>query len=412
MSVAPRALVTAAVLFLGLTAAHGGLADDPADFVVAASDTAQANPAVAYDPGLERFFVVWSDDRNKVSTGYDIYGRFVDSEGGPAGPDIAVSRAPKGQAFATMAVDTLNHRFLVVWTDWRDAQTADSDIYGQVVNADGTLLGESFAVTRQRVSQKFPVAAFDPANRRFLVAWVGENEQREKKVYARFLGQTGEPLSPEFPVYPGGGGQDGISLTYQPGRDRFLVVWRDTVENGVYGAFTDAGAGMAGARFAISLETERVLPPTPHAAAYAPGDDRFLAAWTSRENERQRGMEVYGAMFSGADGTVQGPPFLIATAPDHQRYASLAYDPARRRFLVVWYDLRRSLAVTEIDIYGRFVSADGTMAPEFVLSDGGAAGARRYPMLSFSPARDAYLAVWEDGRDRGPQSRRIFGRRY
>lgn len=400
------------VLLLGLATAHGGRAGGFADFVVPAGDTAQGNPAVAYDSGRDRFFVVWSDGRNRPESGYDIFGRFVDPSGGTVGPDIPISLAPKGQAFATVAVNTLNGRFLVVWTDWRAARTTDSDIYGQIVNGDGTLRGKSFPIARQRVSQKFPVVEFDPVHGRFLVAWVGQSERREKQIQARFIDQAGAPLSSTFPVYAGGGPQDGVSLSFQPGRARFLAVWSDTVENGIYGVFIDGLEGPSGGRFAVSLEVRGSLPPTPRAVAYSPQGDRFLVAWTGREIQPDRGLDVYGAMLSGADGALRGPPFLIASAPEHQRYASVAYDPARRRFLVVWYDLRRSPRGAGFDIYGRFVGLDGTLSDEFVLSDQGAAGTRRFPMLGFGPARETFLAVWEDGRDRGPQRRRIFGRLY
>ncbi|MDH3242595.1 MAG: hypothetical protein OEO83_18220, partial [Alphaproteobacteria bacterium] len=165
-------LPVVALGMLGVATARG--ADHiGTDFPVAAGGGAQGLPAVAHDPGGDRFFLAWYDSRNGRAAALDIYGRVVDGSGRPVTGDIPIARARRSQSNPAVAFDTVNRRFLVLWADWRDATNVDSDIYGRLFNADGTPQGEEFRIAARRgVSQKTPNLAFDPVRRRFLVLWM------------------------------------------------------------------------------------------------------------------------------------------------------------------------------------------------------------------------------------------------
>ncbi len=103
---------------------------------------------------------------------------------------------------------------------------------------------------------------------------------------------------------------------------------------------------------------------------------------------------------------------MIASEIDYQRAPSVGYDSNQNRFLVVWYDLRRLPTGRDMDIYGKFVSVAGDVTDEFLVSDEGAPGIRRYPAVAYSPKSDAFVILWEDERlrDNNHLNRRIFGR--
>ena len=62
------------------------------------------------------------------------------------------------------------------------------------------------------------------------------------------------------------------------------------------------------------------------------------------------------------------------------------------------------------DLLGaRFVSTVGTLSDEFLISDPGASGLRRFPAVGFSPKSESFLVLWEDGRNRPEFTRQIFG---
>ena len=120
---------------------------------------------VAYDSVNARYLVVWASDVSGVSS---VLGRFVTPGGGAVGPVLAISTAPGGKFTPCVAFDAQNRRFLVTWTD-------GADIRGQLITAGGEPYGTgsaaNFAVTSASGVQADPSIAFDTTNRRFLVVW-------------------------------------------------------------------------------------------------------------------------------------------------------------------------------------------------------------------------------------------------
>lgn len=420
-----------AIIFLAFGAAAA--AANPSagsSFQLSGAEALQARPAIAYDPGADRFLSIWHDYRNRKTTGLDIYGRIIDARGNAVTADIPIVRTEGSQSFSAVAFDPVNRRYMVVWTDWRDAADVDSDIYGRLIDADGTPHGPEFKVAARRgISQKFPNLAFDPGRQRFLVLWVDARNDQIDKLYGRYIGADGRSLGEEFPVALEGNYQDYPSLLFDPRYDRFFVVWRDTrsvaidlLEKAVYGSFIDAGRGPSGTTFRIALEKEGCSPLSLHAVSYAPDDDAYFVAWSSGRNyseilpstggyrDRQRGLDVYGAFVSAKDGSFRKGPFPIASEIDYQEVPSVSYEPAGNRFLVVWYDLRRPPTGRDTDIYGRFVTPTGTMTDEFLVSEREAVGTRKYPTVAYSPKSSRFLVLWEDGRGRDAgRARQIYG---
>ena len=393
-------------------------ADPNSDFTVAQQGGLQANPSIAHDPNHDRFMVVWSDFRNKLKHGLDLYGRIVDHKGQSVSNDIPLSSLPKGQGFGAVAFDPASGRYLVVWTDWRNAVSVDSDIYGRFVNTDGTLDGEEFVIAeKRRASQKFPAVAFDTFHRRFLIVWSDDRDMNIEKVYGRFVSPKGKLIGDEFRITGEGGNQDRTSLVFDGTRKRFLVVWREAEigrtpekkNKAIYGALIDSETGPLGSRFLIAFEEEGCLPPSLYAVSYSPKDDLFFVSWTSGRNYDKQGLDVYGAFLRPEDGELDRPVFPIAATTDYQEAASVAYDSNRGRFLVVWYDLRRDATAKNMDIYGRYIYPNAPMSDEFLISDSQASGVRRYPALSFSRKSGEFLVLWEDGRIGGMTGRRIYG---
>ena len=394
------------------------------DFAVSKDESLQSRPTLAYDANHDRFLVTWTDFRNRHTSGVDIYGRLIDSRGQPVGGDFPISGARRGQGTSAVAFDPLHNRYLVVWADWREAKSVDSDIYGRLINADGSPFGDDFAITRRRVSQKQPTVAFDPFHRRFLVIWKDFRGKDVERLYGQFIDPQGALVGNEFAVAQGVGKQDRPSLYYDQKRKRFLVVWRDIVDEhqylttplkgkGIFAAFIDAERGpQAEAGSLIDTEEDACLPPSLYAAAYAPEEDVFLVVWTTARDYDKRGLDVYGAFVRAKDGKRQGRAFPIAVESDYQEFPSVAYDPRHHRFLVIWYDLRRDHSALNQDIYGRYITAKGQFSEEFLVSDFRAPGIRRYPAISFSSKSDSFLMIWEDSRHKTKttHSQRIYGR--
>jgi hypothetical protein len=107
---------------------------------------------------------------------------FANSQARAEGPvsigpqiDIYVGDGPQnltcqGCPHSFVAFDSIHNRFLVVWHD--EQIYADFNVYGQMVNADGTLYGNPIPIsTASGSSQMGPMPVFNPITGRFLVVW-------------------------------------------------------------------------------------------------------------------------------------------------------------------------------------------------------------------------------------------------
>lgn len=423
----------ATMVAMAITAAASGSAG--ADFRISDGGGLQNRPAIAYDQDGDRFFVTWHDWRNRKTTGWDIYGRFIDGAGNPSSEDILITPATRSQGNPAAAFDTVNNRLMVLWADWRDAVDVDSDIYGRIFNANGTPYGDEFKVASLRnISQKSPNVAFDPVRQRFLVVWKDSRLPKYDKIYGRFVGADGRPQGEDFPIALEGNAQDSPSLLFDARKDQFLVAWRDvkpagndSFEKAVIGSFVDASSGPSGKGFQIAYEKTGCTPLSLKAASFSPKDSYYFVAWSSGRNyhdtlpeserrdnrlgydDRPKGLDVYGAFISVDDGSLREEPFMIASEIDYQEMPSVAYDENKDRFIVVWYDLRRPPTNQDNDIYGRFITPKGSMSEEFLISTEMAEGPRQLPTVAYSPHSDAFLVLWEDAREGRGEKVRIYG---
>jgi hypothetical protein len=160
-------------------------------------------PAIAYDPLNNRYLVVYVNEG--VSYGADIYGQFLNPDGTAYGTEFIISDAASGQyspSYPSVAFDSANQRFLVAWGDDRNWATTYLDIYGQLVNANGSLYGTNFVISNATDWQGNPSVAYDSANERFLVAWVDERNQATTSydIYGQLVNANGSLYGTNFVI--------------------------------------------------------------------------------------------------------------------------------------------------------------------------------------------------------------------
>lgn len=398
-----------AILTVAMAAtAAAVMAAEPGEFTVSQVPSGQGSPALAGDTDASRFLVVWTDDRSKLS-GLDIYGRMVAADGSPLSPEFPLAEADRGQAFPALTFDPTLNRFLVVWTDWRNAPTVESDIYGRFVRSDGRPVGVAFPIAQERVSQKFPAVAFDPSSSRYLVVWIDRRHPPYETLYARFLAADGGFTGPDFRVADSVGDQRRPSVAIDRKRKRFLVVWWERQDSAIYGRFV-ADPLVAGTPTLTIADTKDPRPAANLAVAAAPAEDRFFVVWTRVGDNESRDLDVYGLLIDGALGKAIDAPIPIATGTGREQSAVVGYDPQSKRFLVVWLERRRNTDAVDIRVHGRFVSVDGGLSEAFILSDLENLGSKRSPTLGFSRQSGRFLVLWEDSRNGAGPGRRIYGR--
>lgn len=266
-----------------------------------------------------------------IDSGHNIVAQFLSRDGTLLGPLVDARRTggTPGVAF-----DGAN--FLLVWPD--DAETSDGDIYGQIIAPNGTLIGDSLAISTASGEQAFHSLK---------------------------------------PIAFGGG--------------NYLVVWEDP-RNGseaadIYGQFVSPSGARVGAEIPLCALAERQREP---AVEFNAG--YFLVTWNSRRSGEAEFWDVQGRLIS-ASGEL-GPILEISQAPSRRHNpGGIATD--RNNFIVVWNrDIGNGFPnPADWDVYGRFVSPSGVFpANEFPIAT--AAGNQTFPMAGSDGAN--YLVSWFD----------------
>jgi len=318
-------------------------------FVISDSDAIDDRryPSVAYDSANQKFLVVWTDLRNRETTITDIYGQIVNADGTRNNDNFIVSKAVNFQDRPSVAYDSANQRFLVVWQDSRDMESTRSDIYGQIVDAEGNPYGANFVLSNADGGQGFPSVAYDSANQRFLVVW---SDYRNWKtagydIYGQIVKADGNPYCDELIISNHVKSQVSPSVTYDIQNQRFLVVWSDgrggeSTTYDIYGRILDTVGNFYTDDFVISKAVNFQSTPS---AAYDSANQKFLVVWSDYRNVKYSELEyreipnsdIYGQIVQG-NGNLYGGNLAISDADGGQRSPSVAYNSNIENFLVAF----------------------------------------------------------------------------
>ncbi len=288
------------------------------------------------------------------------------------GPQVGISRDVGTQQEPSTAYDSINKRFLVAWTDQRNdlgqPYYVEGDIYGQLINTDGTLYGDFIVISAPSGSwQATPKVAFDPTNKHFLVVW-GDNRDKKdywdygpSNTYGQFVNADGTFHGGNFAIsnltgscyhalIPSG-------VVFDSVREKFLVMMGGNIEcgfyvsNNIYGQFVDINGLPSGSLFPITSYTEG-YGVWRGALSYDSNSGRFFVAYGLNEDK-----QIHGQLLNN-DGTFYNEEFTISiTLGPYDRanaVESVSFDSLDNRFLVTW-----DTAYNDFNIRGQLINADG-----------------------------------------------------
>jgi len=204
-------------------AAAGVLMGSPVAIDTGSSD--QLAPAIACGSSGE-CLVVWQD--HDSSADFDIRGRRVGSDGGLIGSKIAISTWEYDQVKPRLAYNGAANQFLVVWEDHHWGFGSDWDVYGQRVNANGTLAGGNFAISWLGTNHRgSPDVAYKPAANEYLVVWEYEFSVTDHDVYRRRVASDAT-LPDDEAVVSGLGSNERLPAVESGGGGGYLTAWEDS----------------------------------------------------------------------------------------------------------------------------------------------------------------------------------------
>ena len=267
-------------------------------------------PAVAWNEGADQYLVVWHDWRNSTSGGADIYARRVSPAGVPVGGDIRITSlnaSPQHSSEPTVVWNAAANEYLVVWSDERNEATRGYDIYGRRVGPDGARLGRDFRIsgTGGVRNEWSPKVVWNGTANQYLVVWMdGRNHTFGFDVYGRRVGPDGVRLGRDFRINGTGAVTSGGPVAAWNGSENeYLVVWEDgrnydTRERDIYGRRVGPDGVRHGGDFRISGGLATAEEETA-AVAWNATDDEYLVVWDDHRNLDTRASDIYGRLVRG-----------------------------------------------------------------------------------------------------------------
>ena len=277
-----------------------------------------------------------------------------------------------------------------------DGTTNYTDISAQLVSTNGTPVGSRILTGR---TGGIPYVASGGAN--FLLVWSddalvagGGNDQ----LYAQFVSRSGALVGSAFTFGPTSEEQDmqagAGSLVAFDGRN-YLAVWdtggfHDSPGGDIHGALFSQTGSLVVPVIPVTSEGTGALSP-----AVSFGKSNYLVVWNNAvpgTPELPELYDIYGEFIS-TDGT-QGNPFVISQTPTPSyNPCCAAFDGTN--FMVVWNKNIGSASPNTVwNLFGRLVSPDGTFPGDerAMVPD---ANNPQFPSLAFDGAN--YLLAWNEG---------------
>ena len=354
-------------------------------------------PDVAFRPGGD-YFAVW-EKSNWQSPWGEIVGQRVTPAGALAGAEVPVALGPANATWPQVAYNSKAGYFLAVWVDTRNP--GKPAVFGLRISATGAPIGSDFQIsgpTALLTIYDWPALAYNSATNQFLVVWADlrSNSTHGHDVYGRRVSASGTTVGSDFLISGPNADEDDDSpaVAYSPVANQFLVVWSDrrdlyTRNSDIYGRRVKAFGAVAKTDFRITNAAGLRGEGSP-TIAYNSDDDQFLVAWM---DERNGLYDIYGQRLPSVGAKIGGN-FRISRGPDHEAGPSAAYSPDAGQYLVVWDDGRNS-PTRGSDVYGRRVTADGTLLDkDFRICAAADKGSDRMPDVAYGNGE--YLVAWSN----------------
>jgi hypothetical protein len=352
-------------------------------------------PAVLYARNINQFLVTW-DEGTAMTSDDAIYVRRISGSGKPLGQHATrISDRGYGDIETTLpAYNPQRKEWMVAWNaEGPDELGGIQELWAQRLNAEAQEVGVDDRQLTDHDTDDFDTddaigLAYDPKDHRYLAVVRGiDTNVTGLEAFGHLMNAKGAPIGPaQFRISHvtdtnATGDARPPLVSYDPVRNRFLVVWNgnpqigsmDADEIEIFGRFVRPDGSLVGGddlRFSdVGTDGDPNFTPVRPDIGFNPFLEQFLFAW-SGDNDTGGGVdeesEVWGQRV-GVDGSLvggvgfrishsgtDGDPNFAANRP------ALAFDGSRCRYLAVWSsgDVGNwGDEFQEWEIYGNFVSS-------------------------------------------------------
>ena len=332
----------------GRRVAHNGdVQGEPIASLTEYGTAIQAWAKPAYNPYKNEYMV--SFILSQEETGWDLFSVLIDAQGNNLSGKIPVSTIDAQAQHPFIVFNPIRKVYFITWDDNRHGER---DIYGIMLDEDGTVATEEFVVCDARGDQIFTDMVLNTKDGSCLITWEDfrhvANWREPSDIYGALVSSTGDVIKPDIPVCDDAGkdnegDQRQQHQTYNSRANNFFVVWWDerptTQDGGIYARIIDARGEPEGEDF------ELLDYPNPQifcSVSYHEKTDRIFAVWDDTRDADPEGevwekdkKDIYARWFLPT-GEPDGPEIPFETQEGEQRNPKITYNPLMDQFLVAW----------------------------------------------------------------------------
>ena len=419
----------------------------------------QQNPYIIEVSDKGVWFVVWEDWRNWRTSGADIYGRFISSDGTFCGSEMAITTASGHQTVPVSAyrdvTTSSGDKILVAWQDSRGGSTEGyirhkdfalgssidcSSLSGvtagseRAVSFNDTGMWDGSSRNDELRSRQKPSLAYDPVRDSFRLAWIeSRNMQQHYSENCFNLRSISESIGDED--YVGYVGLDADTLTEST--NEIGTSGADILRNDPALSLRIIGESYAAFEEVYTYEYFTEINNVAVSSDISMAET--LYAWegvsrtyelvcTCADNDDSGSCNAGDTITFATGSTVTDdglthiyslPLGLIHLgsiwservddgSDNPSYYPVLGLDPVHRKFLVAWEDTRDG---SETKVYGQLLhSGGGHYNSNFIISysdsdgdgvqdDNVAATRQTRPSISYDTSHQRFFVNWQDGRN-------------
>ena len=353
---------------------------------VSAVEGRQMAPRVAYSAGAEGYLIVWEDERSGTGNGFTC-GQRISSSGGLLEPAFGLSAGGMNYQTLVVAAGSSLEGWVATWQDGRNI--SGDEIFGQEIDASGSILATDVAIARASRGQEMPdVALGDPSTGQ-MVVWMDYRNETDYDVFGQRLGTDGSPVGDNVTLLSRANSQGAPQIAYTPADNEYFIVahsMEGTDGFDILGMRIDSAGSLIGDIHLLSESTATGDEGFP-SIAYNSQRNEYLVAW----HAFTEGSWNIHAQRITANGSLQGNQIVACQAPHEQEFTSIAYNPTNDEYAVVWQDQRGG---SQYDVYVQLISRDGTpLGPNLSVSDSESDDC--HPDIVYDGDLNGYLVVWE-----------------
>ena len=403
-------------------------------FSVGTTQRHEWHPWVEYNSVDDEFLVFWNTsgklrddcaagDEYECSNSFQsVHAQRFSSKGEPLADTITISPAegPKDsvswKSMPRLAYNKFKNEYMMVFMVGQHPTlpTQDNVIFTARLQGNGTISRAPAMLHSTLYNASHPDIAFNAQKREYIIIYNDKYQFRADNDFDNvgfIVNEDGDKQKGPFMIGLPVGSKFSPYVEYNTTDDTYLFAWEDwrygevpwyLRPDEIYGALLDSDGTMLADIPIVDdfgLEDEGTMQLMP-SIAHNPDRNEFLVVWNDSRPSLDNG-GVMGRIIK-PDGTPKGPDFVVVDGPGTQGAPKVIYVKKMRKYFVVWQDSRDytpppgAPQYEQInDIYAQWLRPDGKALGHDILIYK-AEGNQSMPSVAYSPVADSFLIAWRD----------------